>query len=264
MNIVEAYIKYRGQLIILISGMSGSGVLKLARRIEKEFELAFVNYKDFIIPNFSNMSNITVDGKEIKVNNFDTDMAIDWESFISEIKKHQKNGVVVACQSFPSKKLDEGKVNPDMHLHIKLGKQNLLKRRIEYSKKELDDATITAMLNKFTIPYEISSSLPENSKITKFINANDFVTKDVDGYNEEIYDMAFEYIIGFINRWLNENKHKITKTEHRHEPSKINNKKVREDKEDKEDKEEASSTSSESSESLTSSESSKDGVKISM
>ena len=36
-NVVEAYIKLNSQLIILISGFSGSGKTLLAKNIEKDF-----------------------------------------------------------------------------------------------------------------------------------------------------------------------------------------------------------------------------------
>lgn len=47
MNVVEAYIKFRGQLVVLVSGLSGSGKTEIARNIERDFKLKFINLNDY-------------------------------------------------------------------------------------------------------------------------------------------------------------------------------------------------------------------------
>ena len=48
MNIVEAYIKKRKQLIILISGFSGCGKTVIAKNISKDFNISFLNLNNFM------------------------------------------------------------------------------------------------------------------------------------------------------------------------------------------------------------------------
>ena len=48
MNITEVYNKFNNQLIILISGLSGSGKTSLAHKIEKDFKLKCIKFADFL------------------------------------------------------------------------------------------------------------------------------------------------------------------------------------------------------------------------
>ena len=55
MNIIEAYIKFNSQLIILISGFSGSGKTLLGRNIQRDFKLQFINLNDYYKENYNNI-----------------------------------------------------------------------------------------------------------------------------------------------------------------------------------------------------------------
>ena len=54
MNIIDAYKKFNKQLIILISGMSGSGKSKLAKNIAEDFNLEVIKQNDFYKNPYSN------------------------------------------------------------------------------------------------------------------------------------------------------------------------------------------------------------------
>ena len=43
MNILEAYIKYNGQLIIFISGLTGCGKTKLAKKLAFDYKCKILN-----------------------------------------------------------------------------------------------------------------------------------------------------------------------------------------------------------------------------
>ena len=64
-NIVEKYIQNKDQLIILISGFSGSGKTLLAKNIERDFKLNFLNLNDFYKKDYINIVDL---GNNIKVN----------------------------------------------------------------------------------------------------------------------------------------------------------------------------------------------------
>lgn len=230
MNIVEAYIKYKSQLIILISGLSGSGITNLGKNISRDFKIKFVNYKDYIKHDIQN-TVIKYNDKNIEFVNMDTDEVIDWDKFLSEIKNNKQNGVVATSPCFFSNSTKKY-FNEDAHINVKLNKINLVKRRIEYDinkqKKEISidtssstesnntdntDSTdntsnetnaqlINMIVNTYTFPFYLRSTDMENVKITKFINANEYIDLPKHDYDNKIYDVAYDYIINVINRWL--------------------------------------------------------------
>ncbi len=200
MNIVEAYIKFKGQLIILISGMTGSGLTKLGKNISSDFKIKLINYKDYIVPDFQNKTKLFVDNKEEDFNNYDTDDAINWNKFMREIIKYAPSGVVVLSPSFPLDRIK--KIMPDTHIHIKLSKQNLIDRRVKNNEKHLPENIIATATNKFTMPYYYATTAPEKTNIHKYINANTIAETNPDEYDEKLYDVVFDYLIVMIQKWL--------------------------------------------------------------
>jgi adenylate kinase family enzyme len=209
MNVIEAYSKFKGQLVILISGMSGSGRCKLANNISRDFKIDMINHKKFF--NSSYNSKVTLpNGKEVI--NWDSDDVINWESLNKEINEKKKRGVVVCGTSFPQNKID---FEADFHIHIKLSKENLTNKRQEYLEKHKNDAdnqtdnsTESTLMNLFTYPYYLKT-VTDSTKIHKFINANTIITSGED-YNNKIYDETFDYIIKFIQKWLNTYNENLT------------------------------------------------------
>jgi adenylate kinase family enzyme len=216
MNVVEAYIKFNSQLIILISGISGSGASELANNISRDFKIKLISYKDYIkkedkIPHVS----LAIGENTIKFINWDSDEVIEWKEFVNEISSYKQKGVVAVCSSFP-KSMYESKFSPDFHINIKLSKQNLLKRRIEYIKKEkndiskFDDNILTNIFNKYTFPYYLQSTDVNTTKITKFINANEYAESQE--YSNKLYDEAFDYLVNMITKWLENYNQKNSKS----------------------------------------------------
>lgn len=202
MNIVEAYIKFKGQMVILISGMSGSGITHLGKNISKDLNLSLISYRDYFKEDYDKKIKLPNDTEII---NWDSDDIIDWDNFIQAIKGKSHSGVVAYSQSFPTSKLDELVV--DFHINIKLSKQNLLSRRKKYAEKHDEEfgSQETMILNNYTYPYYLQSV--SNSKITKFINANEFNNLSDDEYDEKIADESFNYLMNIIKKWI-DNYHK--------------------------------------------------------
>lgn len=213
MNIIEAYIKFKGQLLILISGISGSGVSQLSKTLSSDLKLAYITYKDYLIEPEKTAVTYQKNGSTttLEITNWDTDDVIDWDKFLKAINNKKKDGVIVCSPSFPLKKINDMFV-ADMHFHIKLSKQNLLKRRLQHDKlhnplEAMDEAELIMLFNKFTFPYYIYTTT-ESYKITKFINANEFVDRNLpkDEYDDKLATECFDSIIKIISTWLETNK----------------------------------------------------------
>ena len=123
-NIVEKYIQNKDQIIILISGFSGSGKTLLAKDIERDFKISFLNLNDFYKKDYINIVDL---GNDIKVNDWDNPDAVDWESFNSKVK--ELKNVVVSGFGFPNDCID---FKPDFHIYLKISKQKLLENRHDF------------------------------------------------------------------------------------------------------------------------------------
>lgn len=203
MNIVEAYIKFKGQLVILVSGISGSGISHLAKNISKDLNIPSVSYAKFCKKNYNEKVKLP-DGTEII--NWDTDDVIDWDNFNREIEDKKKTGVVAYNQSFSTNRLSKN-LEVDAHINIKLSKQNLFTRRQKYIENHKDECQKlygrpqeTLIFNRFTFPYYLQSV--ENSKITKFINANEFSNLPEPEYDEKLANEAFSYLMNMVSKWI--------------------------------------------------------------
>lgn len=235
MNIVEAYIKFKGQLVILVSGMSGSGKSNIAKEISRDFKIENINTNKFCKKDYTNKvtiqvptkvnessiteaetpkPNVAVNNNNIEIINWDTDDVYDWDMLNKEIEKYSKSGVVVSGVTFPKDKIN---VKADFHIHIKLNKQNLFKRRIEYLDEHNEDCQQSGrnlnkdiellIFNKYSFPYYLEYT--SRNIITKYINGNELMgdTEKDKLYHDKLYDESFDYLMSQIQRYLdNQNK----------------------------------------------------------
>jgi guanylate kinase len=203
MNIVEEYINRNKQLVILISGFSGSGKTVLARsllkdinRNNKKYEFSFLNLNDFF-KSEDEYKNIVEVG-DLKVVDWDSPDSINWEGFNKEVNKVKSNGVIVSGFAFPKDKIS---FEVDFHIHLKISKDDLIKNRVEYANEKLDDKTSRIseigeeiekrILNKVTFPHYLKSL--ETSVINKYISIKY-------GSLKEAYDEMFDYIMAIIKK----------------------------------------------------------------
>jgi cytidylate kinase len=204
MNIIEAYIKFKGQLIIIIAGLSGCGKNKLAENISKDFKLTWIKTSDFCNNSYS--KKIDLDGEEI--DDYDDDNIIDWDKFNQEITKQlEKNkGLVISGVNFPKEKIT---FDINFYIFIKLNKQNILKRRLEFIKdhekdckkigKNIEPEKEKRIFNLVT--YNYYENIMANELINKYINANNFMDNQ-ETYDEKIYDETFDYLINIIEQFV--------------------------------------------------------------
>lgn len=216
MNIVEAYTKFNKQCVILISGFSGSGKTKLAKFIASRFGFKFGMLEDYYYPESvfdkdDNYVEIKTSEPNSVIRVLDWDniyKSIDWVSFNTFVNEHKTKGIVISGFGFPTDKLD---FISNFHIRITISKQKLIEKRTKYlDKKESDDieffsknilsVTGVPYFNQYTYGYYLK--LLEDSKIDTKINVDDTIDENVS--TKKMNDMAFDYLITNIGKWLTE------------------------------------------------------------
>lgn len=205
MNIVEAYIKFNKKLIILISGLSGSGKSYVASSIERDFKIKKINIERYCIKN--NERKVTLPN-EVVVTDWDHIDSYDWDAINNDVVKNMNNGVVVCGPYFTTDKI---KFEPDFHINIKISKQQLIKKRHDYIVKNptkckellpfIDTPTETLIINKITYPHFIEYM--GKSKIDKTISAIELGESN----EYQIYDQASDWLFEQIQIFLKNFKH---------------------------------------------------------
>ena len=208
MNIVQAYIKFKGQYIILISGFSGSGKTKISRFIADQLNFQHVNISHFYRPfdvYDTNKNYISLkDG--YKVLNWDNVYkSVDWDKLNDFVDKNKINGIVIVGFGFPK---DLVKFNPDSHIHIKVSKKTLIENRNSFIEKHNTPGKDIPVANRDiiilnSVTYPVYLKLMQDSKIDKYINTNEM---SIEKSKEEV----FSYLMSITNKWLKDNSHKNT------------------------------------------------------
>jgi adenylate kinase family enzyme len=211
MNIVEAYIKFNGQLVVLISGLPGCGKTGLGKSVARDFKIKLIDQYNYYKKDYDNKTTLP---DNTTIVNWYTDDAIDWDKFNEDINAEKKSGVVVIGVSLPEDKLS---FHPDTHIHLKISKQQCLEKRKVYLENNKDEypeeyellhtPAEKLKMNLLIFPYYLETIKKE--KINKFININEIE-------DDKIYDEVFDYLINLIQNYLNspisETTPKVTKT----------------------------------------------------
>lgn len=220
-NIVEAYKEFNGQLIILISGLSGSGKTALGENISRDFKLKLLDANKFYKPNFDEKVKLS---NEKVVVNYDTDNATDWEKLNDEINSLKKDGVVVTGSAFPTDKIN---FKADYHIHLKISKQELKNNRMAHIEKHKDEGfdpeTESLRINSLTYPYYLD--VMKRMKFDKFIDVTDME-------DDVVYDIVFDEVIKFINNNVYKGTNKRTDNDKRIDNTKTSHKTSKEGKDD--------------------------------
>lgn len=187
-NIVDAYKEFNGQLIILISGLSGSGKTELGENICRDFKLKKIDTKIFYKQDYDEKATLA---NGATVVNYDSDDAIDWDKMNEAVNSGKKDGVVVIGTVFPTDKLN---FKTDYHIHLRINKQDLKANRLAYIEKHNDGKTNpeteSLRINALTYPYYLATL--KRMRMDKYI--------DITGMSSDaIYDTVFDAIIKYIN-----------------------------------------------------------------
>ena len=196
-TVVEAYNKFNKQLVILISGLSGSKKNETAKEISKLFKIPKINLRDYM--NKDSRKEVTLPNDE-KVIDSDHIDSYDWEKFNESINKIKSKGIIVTGTYFPKNKIN---FTINFHIHIKISKHKYIEMRHIFLKenekkfKELydliDTPTESLIINKLIYPHYLEYT--QESIINKWINGNE---KNLN----EIIDITFNYLIENIQKYL--------------------------------------------------------------
>jgi len=200
MTVVEAYIKFSSQLVILTSGLPGCNKNKVSKEIASIFKVKYMSLRDFLKKDYNKEVVLSNGSKAIDWDNND---AYDWEKFNNTVDKYKSEGIIISGFAFPTNLI---KFKVDAHINIKISKKQYTDSRHKYlqdhkdSNKELfeliDTPTESLIINKLIYPHYIEYT--QASTITKYIN-----THDID-YNE-VFDQTFDYLIFVVQKYLEQN-----------------------------------------------------------
>jgi adenylate kinase family enzyme len=197
MNIIDAYLKLNGQMIILISGMSGTRKSEIANFFSGLFGFLLFQMSDFYKENYKESNNyVELPNGDSILDWENIDNSIDWEKMNNHVNEKKKYGIILEGFGFPEDKIN---FKCDYHIHLKISKEKLLERREKYKEKHpgenIYDKNIEKLiLNKITIPHYLK--LRDRSKIDKYININE--NENID----EIKKNIFEFIKSGTQKWL--------------------------------------------------------------
>lgn len=203
MNIVEKYIDVNKQFVIFISGLPGCGKQELGAFIARDLKFTLLNEYDYYKKNYD--EKITLkdeEGNELELINWFTDMAIDWDKLNMDINKYKNEGVVVIGMSLPKDKITSV---VDFHIHLNISKQVSMEKFRDYVElnkdkyPEMFDIIGTPMeklqMNKLIYPYYLET--------TKLALINKYITvKEMN--HDEVYDMAFDILMAFVQKSLDD------------------------------------------------------------
>jgi hypothetical protein len=199
MNIVEAYIKFKHQLIIMFSGLPGTGFQKLAKEFSRDLNIPSKDLNDFMKKDFE--ENITLPSGKIFETTF-VPNAYDWDEVNQYIAKKKGTGVILYGYFFPISSLTEAL---DFHIHLTLPKQEAMKKYLEYTKynsvgKLIEPAKkpeytkeTTSEFNFDTSDTEIvDESIDEESKMME--ETTDKIT-ELDTETEKVKDKKYDSMV---------------------------------------------------------------------
>lgn len=224
MNIVEAIIKFNGQLIIFISGLSGSGKTSQSEKIAKDLKIKVIHIRDYYkeykdreiyMSENTDSENDTQDNKFLKINRSIGSEAVDLNTTLDiklsnnkyvknqystklidknklnkDIDLYKKNGLIISGFPLPDEIIES---TIDFHFHISINQTTYIKYQ-EKKKNPLNSSDIELKYQQVIKPYY--SQIIQNLKINKFLNLNKFNTK------QQLYDELWNLIISYIKKWL--------------------------------------------------------------
>jgi hypothetical protein len=218
MNLIEAYLKYFNQLIILLIGYPCTNKSSYAKDLSLDASLNIINLNDYLIKDkyiekvFTDVSN---NNKEIKFKIYEDTENINWNKFNEDINNFKSSGVIIHCNF-----LDKEKINFDIdfafyfYTSIKYCKEIISNNNLlNFEKKDINH-----YFEFVFIPFY--SNYDQNIKniftVYKYFKINETSNND-DIYNT-LFDVIMNNLQSKINKKLNINTNKritnkrITKT----------------------------------------------------
>lgn len=195
MKIHQAYLKFKGQFIILVSGYSGSNKTALSIFLSKLFGFQHICLTSFYLPVSEYKNYIKINDKEI-LDWCNIYKSVDWNKFNIFVNKNKSNGLVITGFGFPTKLLN---FDTDAHIYIKINKQKLLDNRESYTKKNNNEFDKNIEMDILLKEESIMTTIKKDSKINWEINSNNLTF-------EQIKDNSYAYLIKIIENRLKQKK----------------------------------------------------------
>jgi cytidylate kinase len=204
MNVVEAYTQFKGQLIIVISGIAGSNKNKIAKIIANSLKLQLIKQIDYYKPSYD--KKITrPDG--IEIINLNTDDVIDWDKFNNDVNHMSQKGVILSVSTLPNNMIN---FTVDYHIHLAISKQNYAENREKYLTRYKDDnpqdfSELNTQIDKWKINqnYMYYKNSINNMNIHKFITVNNSNAEGSDIIDNIWNDIIYNHIVPFTEQFVN-------------------------------------------------------------
>jgi adenylate kinase family enzyme len=201
-NIVEAYIQARGQLVLVISGLSGCGKKKVAKLVADEMKLVFLDQYDYYRENYQNTVKVakTPDesGDTIEVTDWVSSDAVDWDKFNNDINNVKNKGVVICGFNLNSNFI---RFSIDYQIHMSVNKGACIEKRIKFVRKNgdnyLEDLELVKNGTYETVMYKWV--FPQYEKIIKDMKINKFV-KVGESSADELVQVVWDLFISYISK----------------------------------------------------------------
>jgi hypothetical protein len=198
MNVIEAYLKFKGYHIILISGYSGSYKTIVAQSISKRFNYKYVNLSQFYLAlddydKKENYIEYSIDNEIIHVLDWcNVYKSVNWHKFNDYVNEHKTKGIIISGFGFPKDLLQ---FVPDTHIYIKINKDNLINNRENYIKTNNKPFDKVKEIRNILIEEQLMTQIKKDAILTRIINSNNITT-------DEITYSCFKYIIDIVLLWL--------------------------------------------------------------
>lgn len=202
LNIVEAYVQARGQLILVISGLSGCNKKKVAKIVAKEMGLAFLDQYDYYRKGYKNTVKVlrTPDesGDSIEITDWVSDDAVDWDKFNAAVNDIKNRGVVICGFNLKPILI---RFSIDYQLHLSVSKGSCVEKRIKFLRKNGENYPEDYQLVQDNLYETVMYKwvFPQYEKIIKEMKINKFV-KVGESTDDELVQTVWDLAIGFINK----------------------------------------------------------------
>ena len=181
----ESYIQQQKQLIIIISGLSGTNKIHIGQFISQQLNIKYLNHLPYINKN----------------KNINTDEYINWEKFNKKINKLKTTGVIITTSVFPTDLIN---FKTDIHINLFISKTSLKKNKEKHDPNSKIKQTINNSLsNTISLKTKISDNTNEdvNKLYSYYINSSKRskfnIVYDIDKLTN-INNVILNYICNFL------------------------------------------------------------------
>jgi len=189
MNILEAYLKKYGQLIILILGLPCSNKSAIAKELAIDLNIKILNIRNYLIENKFIEKNID----DINFKIYEDTENYDWNKLNNDINDSKTSGIILYGNF-----IDIDNINSDIDFSFFYSMNITLCKKLLFEKKILDfeesDSKTKIYFEKIFNP--IYENIKQKIKFNKFFNIKEETKFD------ESYDEIFELLMNLIQKKL--------------------------------------------------------------